>query len=83
MDDILLFATVLAPIVLGFTELFKRTDVVNERYMSFVALGLGLVIGLLGSPFTDLDMTMRLWSGALSGLAATGLFELTTTPRKE
>ncbi|MUV06897.1 holin [Planococcaceae bacterium Storch 2/2-2] len=83
MEEILMFSTVLAPIVVGMTELIKRTTVVPERYLSVVALFCGLVIGVLAVPFTELDVYIRLWSGALAGLASVGLFELSTTPRKE
>lgn len=83
MDDVLIFATVIAPIVLAFVELVKRTKSVDERYLSLVALALGLTIGVLSAPFSDLEVTLRLWSGALAGLASVGLFELSTTPRKE
>ena len=83
MEEILMFATVLAPIVVGMTELIKRTTVVPERYLSVVALFCGLVIGVLAAPFSDLDIFIRLWSGALAGLASVGLFELSTTPRKD
>ncbi len=83
MDDVLIFATVIAPIVLAFVELVKRTKSVDERYLSLVALALGLAIGVLSAPFSDLEVTLRLWSGALAGLASVGLFELSTTPRKE
>jgi len=83
MEEILVFATVLAPIVVGMTELIKRTTIVPERYLSVVALFCGLVIGVLAAPFRDLDIFIRLWSRAFAGLASVGLFELSTTPRKE
>lgn len=76
MTDILIFASILAPIILALVELVKRTLVVPVNFIPVIALVIGLVVGALASTFTDLDLTMRLWSGALSGLAATGLFEL-------
>ncbi|GIN93035.1 hypothetical protein J6TS1_46390 [Siminovitchia terrae] len=37
---------------------------------------LGLFIGAIATPFTELDLVYRLWSGAFPGLSAVGLFEV-------
>ncbi|BAQ08829.1 predicted protein [Bacillus sp. OxB-1] len=37
---------------------------------------MGIFVGFAASPFTDLDVVLRLWAGGLAGLSATGLFEL-------
>ncbi|SEQ11509.1 hypothetical protein SAMN04487883_10344 [Bacillus licheniformis] len=37
---------------------------------------IGLLIGAAAYPFTDLELVLRLWSGGLAGLTATGLFEI-------
>ncbi|GKV69867.1 hypothetical protein NCCP2716_23650 [Sporosarcina sp. NCCP-2716] len=78
MTDVLIFATILAPIILAVTELFKRTLDLPKKVIPAIAFAVGLFIGFAASPFTDLDIVLRLWSGGLAGLAATGLFELGT-----
>lgn len=78
MTDVLIFATILAPIILAVTELFKRTLNLPKTIIPLIAFAVGLFIGFAASPFTDLDVMLRLWSGGLAGLAATGLFELGT-----
>ena len=83
MEEILMFATILAPIVVGLTEMIKRMTVVPERYLSVVALFLGFAIGVAAAPITDMDIWLRLWSGGIAGLSSVGLFEISTTPRKE
>jgi len=78
MNEVLIFATILAPIILAVTELFKRTSDLPKKVIPLIAFAVGLFIGFAASPFTDLDVALRLWSGGLAGLAATGLFELGT-----
>jgi len=76
MEEVLIFASLLAPIILAVVELFKRTFVVKNNFIPLMALVVGLVIGLAAAPFTDLDIVLRLWAGGLAGLAGTGLYEL-------
>lgn len=78
MTAVLLFASVIVPIVLGVVELIKRSvsEKLNKNLIPLIAFAVGIFIGFAGQPFTDLDLVLRLWSGALAGLASTGLFEL-------
>lgn len=78
MEEILIFSTVLAPIILALVELTKRTINVKNNLIPLIALIIGLIIGIIATPFTDLDIIYRLWAGGLSGLSAVGLFELGT-----
>jgi len=78
MAAVLLFATVIVPIVLGVVELIKRSvsEKLNKNLIPLIAFAVGIFIGFAAQPFTDLDLVMRIWAGALAGLASTGLFEL-------
>lgn len=78
MTTVLIFATVLVPIVLGLVELIKisSSESLNKNFIPLIAFAAGIFIGFAGQPFTDLDLVLRLWAGALAGLASTGLFEL-------
>lgn len=78
MQEVLAFATVIAPIILALVELTKRTVTYPKNYVPIIALILGLFVGFAAQPFTDLDLVLRLWAGGLAGLSATGLFELFT-----
>ncbi len=78
MTTVLIFATILAPIILAVTELFKRTFTLPKTIIPLIAFAVGLFIGFAASPFTELDIVLRLWAGGLAGLAATGIFELGT-----
>ncbi|KYG28189.1 holin [Alkalihalobacillus trypoxylicola] len=76
METVLIFATVISPIILALVELIKKTVNVKKNFIPLLALIVGLAIGALSYPFTDLDLTFRLWAGGFAGLAATGLFEI-------
>ncbi len=76
MQEILIFSTILAPIILAFFELVKRTIAIRNNLIPLAALILGLFIGAIALPFTELDLVYRLWAGAFAGLSAVGLFEV-------
>lgn len=75
MEEILLFATVLAPIVIALVELVKKTTGIKANLLPITALVIGLLIGLVATPFSDLETVFRLWAGGIAGLSAVGLFE--------
>lgn len=76
MTEILTFAVILAPIILAIVELIKRSSPIKNNLLPLTAFVVGLLIGLIAWPFTELDFAMRLWAGGFAGLSATGLFEL-------
>lgn len=76
MEPVLLFATVISPIILALVELLKRSVSLSKNIVPLVSLIIGLLVGAASYPFTELELTLRLWAGALAALAATGLFEL-------
>lgn len=76
MTDVLMFATILAPIILALVQLVKKTVNIKNNLISPIAFVVGLFVGFAASPFTDLDLVLRLWAGGLAGLSATGLYEL-------
>ena len=79
MLEVLAFATVLAPVITALTELVKRTALLPKNFIPLVSFIIGLGVGWAAYPFTELELVLRLWSGGLAGLAATGLFELGKT----
>ncbi|SDM79090.1 Bacteriophage A118-like holin, Hol118 [Paenibacillus jilunlii] len=76
LDNVLAFASVLAVFTLALVQLVKNNINLPRNAVPFIGLGIGLLIGAAAYPFTDLGLTLRLWSGGLAGLSATGLFEL-------
>lgn len=73
---VLAFASVLAVFVLAVVQMVKQTVNVKKNLVPVIGLVIGLCIGAVSTPFTDLDLTLRLWAGGLAGLSATGIFEL-------
>ncbi|SEO78894.1 Bacteriophage A118-like holin, Hol118 [Amphibacillus marinus] len=76
MDQVLIFATILLPVISALVEMIKLTVNLPKNIIPLLSFLIGLLIGALAYPFTDLELIMRLWSGGLAGLSATGLFEM-------
>lgn len=76
MLQVLILATIIVPIVLALVELTKKTVQIKKNYIPLIAFAVGVFIGTVSYPFTDLDFVLRIWSGAVAGLSATGLFEI-------
>ncbi|BCG57498.1 holin [Paenibacillus sp. URB8-2] len=81
LTDVLAFASLIAVFVLAAVQLVKNTVNIPKNIIPLIGVVIGLVIGWAAAPFTDLGLTLRLWSGALAGLSATGLFELAFSKR--
>lgn len=76
MDNLLVFATVLAPIVTALIQVITKSVKVPKDSVPLLALIVGIVVGFVAYPFTDLSFDLRMWAGALAGLSSVGLFEL-------
>ncbi|MDN7241198.1 holin [Planococcus sp. N028] len=75
MTEVLLFSSIIAPIVMALVEVVKKTVNTPINLIPVIALVIGLIVGFAAQPFSDLDLTLRLWAGVLAGLAGTGLYE--------
>ena len=82
MEQVLIFATVLLPIVTAVVELIKKTVSLPKNIVPALSFVVGIAIGAAAYPFSDLDLIMRLWAGGFAGLAGTGLFELAVNKRE-
>lgn len=82
MVEILAMATVIAPVTGGVVQVIKKATNVNKRYLPAVATVVGVLLGAAAT-FLDADLYLRLWAGGISGLAATGLFELGKNAKKD
>lgn len=80
MDDnlfnqMMVLATMLSTITFAVIEAIKRGFNIPKNFIPLMGIGIGMILGSL-FVFSDLSLGPRLWGGALSGLSATGLFEL-------
>lgn len=76
MMDILILTSVLVPVIAGLVEVVKKAVNMKVNFIPVVALLIGLLIGFLAVPISELNTVMRLWAGGLAGLASVGLFEV-------
>lgn len=75
MIDILTLATIITPVTSGLVQAVKISTNVNKRYLPIISIVVGIGLGA-SATFLDADPLVRIWAGGISGLAATGLFEL-------
>lgn len=76
LNHVLSFASALSVFVLALVQLVKKSISIPRNIVPSVGLVIGLLVGAVSGPFSNLDLVLRLWAGALAGLSATGLFEL-------
>ncbi|NUU62829.1 holin [Paenibacillus agri] len=76
LSNVLAFASLLSVFVLTGVQLVKVTVKVPKNILPLIGVIVGMLIGAAAYPFTDMELVLRLWAGALAGLSATGLFEL-------
>ncbi|WP_412535569.1 holin [Peribacillus simplex] len=76
MQQVLIFTTILVPIVAAMVQVVKQTVTLPNNILPILSLVVGLGVGSVAFPFTDMDIVLRLWAGAFAGLGGTGLYEL-------
>lgn len=82
MQVVLAFASTLSVIIFALVQLVKNSVKIPKNLIPLIGVVIGLGIGVAAYPFSDLDLTRRLWAGGLAGLSATGLFELVLSNRQ-
>ncbi|WP_339241476.1 holin [Paenibacillus sp. FSL F4-0243] len=81
LTNVLAFSSVIAVFVMAGVQFVKKSVNVPNNILPLIGLVIGLVIGVVAYPFTELDLTLRLWAGGLAGLSANWLFELAFSKR--
>lgn len=76
MQQVLVFGSVLSPFVASLLQVIKRLAALPKNFIPLIAVVIGLGLGAVAYPFTEMPLILRLWSGTGAGLASTGLFEL-------
>jgi len=72
---IALMAFVGSALIYGAVEAVKRTGRVDLRYLPFVGVGVGIVVGALLALVVSEDLIVGAMLGAMAGFAATGIHE--------
>lgn len=81
MTIIMQFATVVAPIVVALMQVVKSSVNLPKNVLPLLSLLIGVGVGALATPFTSLDLVMRLWAGGFAGMSAVGVYEVTLSYR--
>lgn len=73
INSITLGATATVPIVVALTQMIKMTGKINDKYMPFIAILMGVLVSFLFAHETR-DWSANLLAGILFGLAGSGLY---------
>lgn len=82
MTQVLFLASAIAIIVGILLQIIKKASPSfdgsgkNERFLPILAVLVGLIVGAISYPFTDLDLTLRLWAGFIAGAASSGFYNI-------
>jgi hypothetical protein len=73
ISSITLGASATVPIVVALTQMIKVTGFINEKYMPFVAIAMGILVSFLFA-HESRDWSANILAGILFGLAGSGLY---------
>lgn len=73
--NMLLLATSISVVSTLLVQVVKNLVNIPVNWIPVMSIAFGILIGLVATPFTDAPLVIRLWAGALSGFAGTGIFE--------
>lgn len=76
VEQMAVLATVLVPVIAALVQLIKGSINLPKKSLPLLSFAFGVIVAALAYPFTDLDLTLRLWAGAIAGLGGTGFFEM-------
>lgn len=82
MVQVLNLASGISIIVLILIQLLKKTAPDFDkggskvRFLPLLSIVIGLIIGAIVYPFTDMELILRLWAGFFAGAGASGLYDL-------
>lgn len=82
MTSVLAFATVIGVVVGAFMEMIKRSTKIPANYIPAVSFAVGLFVGAVAYPFTDMELILRLWAGGIAGWMASGIYETVKQTKK-
>ncbi|MDD1501615.1 holin [Lysinibacillus sp. CNPSo 3705] len=83
LTNIFIVAMAIAAIVLAVSEVLKKTFNIKARYMPITSLVIGILIGLVFTPLSEYNAYVMAVAGAISGLTASGTFDLAKSLTKK
>lgn len=83
MEQILIYATILAPIVAGLVQISKGYIGAEGKLIPLVALSIGITIGCLYGLTVAGDTVLYTWAGGIAGMTSVGVYELSKNNKSE
>lgn len=87
MDIFLMLITFLTPIVTALTQIIKND--VPKKFRSITPVIIGIILGILMYPLlpilgaASIDIGVLIWVGFLSGLSASGVYNIKDIRKKD
>jgi hypothetical protein len=75
MNNALVIATVLIPLVAGIVEAIKKATEVNTKHLPVIAMITGVVVSFFVSLGFGLPIAELILAGVIAGLGASGLYD--------
>lgn len=82
LTKIFTLAAIMVAIVLAVSEVLKKTFKINTQYMPITSVVIGIFVGLVCWPLSEYPMYIILIAGFVTGLTASGTFDLLKASKK-
>jgi uncharacterized membrane protein (DUF441 family) len=83
MENSILVATILTPLISGLLQAIKHTDIVNSKWLPIVGVLVGLVVGVGYASVYKEPLPDYLLGGLLGGLGAGGFYNVVKTTKED
>jgi hypothetical protein len=70
------FNIFIIPVTLIIVQLLKRIEKLDNNYLPFIAVSLGLVMGLLYGLYYNQDLFVHAFYGLVYGASASGIYDV-------
>lgn len=74
MEEALIVAGILGPVISGLLQMIKQADFVNSRWLPIVAVIVGIVFGGIYAVLFNEVLPIYLLGGLIGGLASGGFY---------
>lgn len=77
LTTLLVIAASITILVTAFIEVVKRTSNIPARFLPITSIVVGIFVAVIVTPFADYDYYTMIIAGAIAGMSACRLFDLT------
>lgn len=83
LTTLFIIAASITILATAFIEVFKRTTNIPTRFLPITSIVVGIFVAIIVTPFADYDYYTMVVAGAIAGLSACGLFDLTKVAKED